>query len=188
MDQLSFPDGELARAARFYLSANAPDTLVHHSMLAYLFAGHVAQLRGLRPGTDFDDELVFLSCVLHDLGLTAAGNGDHRFEVDGADVAVRFLRDRGVSADRASSCGTPSPCTRRPASPNAKPLRSRSPSTASVWTSLASAPIKTGQLLGSLAAGWAWRAFDVDDLIRNTVGALLGLGVTGAVVMLTERS
>jgi hypothetical protein len=42
--------------------------------------------------------------------------------------------------------------------------------------------IETGQLLGSLAAGWAWRAFDVDDLLNNTVGALLGLGVTGAVL------
>lgn len=42
--------------------------------------------------------------------------------------------------------------------------------------------IETGQLLGSLAAGWAWRAFDVDDLLNNTVGALLGLGLTGAVL------
>jgi len=42
--------------------------------------------------------------------------------------------------------------------------------------------IETGQLLGSLAAGWAWRAFDVDDLLNNTVGALLGLGLAGAVL------
>jgi len=42
--------------------------------------------------------------------------------------------------------------------------------------------IETGQLLGSLAVGWAWRAFDVDDLVNNAVGALLGLGVTGAVL------
>lgn len=42
--------------------------------------------------------------------------------------------------------------------------------------------IEIGQLLGSLAVGWAWRAFDVNDLLNNTVGALLGLGVTGAVL------
>lgn len=46
--------------------------------------------------------------------------------------------------------------------------------------------IETGQLLGSLAAGWAWRAFDVDDLLNNTVGAPLGLAVTGAVLLLTQ--
>lgn len=48
--------------------------------------------------------------------------------------------------------------------------------------------IETGQLLGSLVAGWAWRAFDVDDLFNNTVGALLGLALTGTVLLLTRGS
>ncbi|WP_380162822.1 VanZ family protein [Kineococcus sp. R86509] len=47
--------------------------------------------------------------------------------------------------------------------------------------------IETGQLLGSLAAGWAWRAFDVNDLLNNTVGGLLGLALTGAALLLTRR-
>ncbi|MBX9244134.1 VanZ family protein [Actinotalea ferrariae] len=47
--------------------------------------------------------------------------------------------------------------------------------------------IETGQLLGSLALGRAWRAFDVNDLLLNTVGGLIGLGVTGAVLALLER-
>ncbi|WP_194906332.1 VanZ family protein [Quadrisphaera sp. INWT6] len=47
--------------------------------------------------------------------------------------------------------------------------------------------IETGQLLGSLAAGWAWRSFDVDDLLNNTVGALLGLGLTGAALLWQRR-
>ncbi|MFC3686945.1 VanZ family protein [Aquipuribacter hungaricus] len=47
--------------------------------------------------------------------------------------------------------------------------------------------IETGQLLGSLAAGWAWRAFDVDDLLNNSVGALLGLAATGTVLLLSRR-
>ena len=95
------PDTDLARAARTYLSEIAVEPLINHSLRSYLFAAHVARAQGLQPGVDFDDELVFLSCALHDIGLTAEGNGEQRFEVDGADLAVRFLRDRGLSADRA---------------------------------------------------------------------------------------
>lgn len=47
--------------------------------------------------------------------------------------------------------------------------------------------IETGQLLGSLAVGWAWRAFDVNDLLLNTVGGLLGLVVAGAALAVTRR-
>lgn len=46
--------------------------------------------------------------------------------------------------------------------------------------------IEIGQLLGSLAAAWAWRAFDVDDVLNNTVGALLGLALTGVVLLRTH--
>lgn len=45
--------------------------------------------------------------------------------------------------------------------------------------------LETAQLLGSLAAGWAWRAFDVDDLLLNTVGGLLGLCLTGLLLLVT---
>lgn len=47
--------------------------------------------------------------------------------------------------------------------------------------------IETGQLLGSLALGRAWRAFDVNDLLLNTVGGLLGLAATGAALALRDR-
>ncbi len=48
--------------------------------------------------------------------------------------------------------------------------------------------IETGQLLGSLAAGWSWRAFDVDDILLNTVGGVVGLGVTGVVLVVGRRA
>ena len=38
--------------------------------------------------------------------------------------------------------------------------------------------IETVQLLVSAAVGWSWRAFDVNDLLLNTVGGLLGLALT----------
>lgn len=72
-------------------------------MRSYLFARELATARELRPGADYDDELVFLSCILHDLGATDHANGDQRFEVDGADAAARFLRDHGVSQARVTT-------------------------------------------------------------------------------------
>lgn len=47
--------------------------------------------------------------------------------------------------------------------------------------------IETGQLLVSTAVGWAWRAFDVNDLLHNTVGGLLGLALTGTVLAIARR-
>jgi hypothetical protein len=41
--------------------------------------------------------------MLHDLGVTEHANGDQRFEVDGADAAAHFLRDRGVPEARVTT-------------------------------------------------------------------------------------
>src|SRR3954454_10203066 len=59
--------------------------------------------QGLRSGVDYDDELVFLSCILHDLGVTDYADGDQRFEVDGADGAARFLHAQGISDHRVTT-------------------------------------------------------------------------------------
>ncbi|MFE3373447.1 HD domain-containing protein [Streptomyces sp. NPDC059173] len=88
-----------SRALRFVADAE-PGFLYRHSVRSYLFARALAEARGLRPGADYDDEVVFLGCVLHDLGLCEQGNGGQRFEVDGADLAARFLRENGADEAR----------------------------------------------------------------------------------------
>ncbi|MFS0706121.1 VanZ family protein [Cellulomonas sp. 179-A 9B4 NHS] len=47
--------------------------------------------------------------------------------------------------------------------------------------------VETGQLAVSALVGWPWRAFDVNDLLLNTVGGLLGLAVTGAALAVVRR-
>ena len=47
--------------------------------------------------------------------------------------------------------------------------------------------IETVQFLVSAAVGWAWRAFDVNDLLLNTIGGLLGLAITGVVLAVVRR-
>lgn len=46
---------------------------------------------------------------------------------------------------------------------------------------------ETVQLLGSQAVGWDWRAFDVNDLLANTVGGWIGLATTGLAWWVTGR-
>lgn len=97
---IPLPATDLASAALRFAEEAEPAFVYRHSVRSYLFARALAARRGLRSGADFDDELVFLACVLHDLGLTAQGDGAHQFEVDGADLAARFLRERGVGERR----------------------------------------------------------------------------------------
>ena len=99
-ERLNLPDTGLNRDAYAYAQQSTPDFVFFHSIRSYVFARAHAQHQGLRAGTDYDDELLFLSCILHDIGLSDEGNGDQRFEVDGADTAAAFLRERGVGEPR----------------------------------------------------------------------------------------
>ena len=81
-----------------FVLANESPAIANHSFRSYLFARLLARHKGMRPDHDFGDELLYLVCVLHDLGLTEHANGKQRFEVDGADAAVEFLSGQGVSS------------------------------------------------------------------------------------------
>ena len=98
--QWGFPDSEICSAALQLAFDVSAEFIANHCVRSYLFARELAAARGLRSGVDYDDELVFLSCILHDLGVTDYGGGDQRFEVDGADAAVRFLREQEISDER----------------------------------------------------------------------------------------
>ncbi|MBF6316724.1 nuclear transport factor 2 family protein [Nocardia cyriacigeorgica] len=98
--QFDLPTSELALAADALVARVSPPLVYNHCVRAYLYAREVAKAEGLRPGVDYDDELVYLGSILHDLGATDHANGDQRFEVDGADAAAQFLRSHGVEESR----------------------------------------------------------------------------------------
>ncbi|MDN3058287.1 HD domain-containing protein [Streptomyces sp. SRF1] len=91
------PDTEVARKATAFARNASTETLFNHVLRTYLFGCLVFDRRGVR----YDRELVFVSAVLHDLGLVKAyQTPTERFEVDGADAAQRFLKEQRMSADR----------------------------------------------------------------------------------------
>lgn len=84
----------LAVATRFYSPA-----LLHHSLRSYLWATKYGEAHGIA----FDEELLYVSAILHDLGLTDAFDS-HRvdFEVAGGNLAWVFGVAAGWSAERAA--------------------------------------------------------------------------------------
>ena len=101
--QWSLPDSPVCTAAAELARDVSPVFLHNHCVRSYLFARELAAADGLRGGVDYDEEVVFLASVLHDLGLTDYGAGDQRFEVEGADAAARLLREQGLTHDRVAT-------------------------------------------------------------------------------------
>ncbi|MFI5571771.1 HD domain-containing protein [Streptomyces sp. NPDC051740] len=89
-------DTPVARRALALVCETESTATANHSVRSALFARLRADDQGAKPGRDYDPELLFLACVLHDIGLTRAGDRHQRFEVDGADTAAEFLTVQGL--------------------------------------------------------------------------------------------
>ena len=70
--------------------------LFNHAMRSWLFSVLIAE--GAKPAPD--PELLAVSAILHDLGLTDRYAAQERFEVDSANAARSFLKERGIPAKR----------------------------------------------------------------------------------------
>jgi HD superfamily phosphodiesterase len=89
---IAIPDTALVRDATEYIREVEDDLLFHHSRRVFLFGA----LQGQRRGLDPDLELLYVGAMFHDIGLTSGfRDSTLRFEVDGANAAEKFLRDRG---------------------------------------------------------------------------------------------
>ncbi|MCM6772030.1 HD domain-containing protein [Nocardia sp. CDC159] len=97
---LALPPTPLAERARRLADDTLEPHLRNHSVRGFLFGRAAAAAQGALPGRDYDEELMFLISILHDIGLSEPANGDQRFEIDGADFAARFLEDNGVTDAR----------------------------------------------------------------------------------------
>ncbi|GAB7045570.1 HD domain-containing protein [Catenuloplanes indicus] len=93
---IRIPRTRTARETMAFAHETMPPVLINHVMRTYLFGA--IQLR--QTGTAFDEEVAFLGCLLHDLGLLERfWSPADRFEVDGADAARDFLAGQGVPAE-----------------------------------------------------------------------------------------
>ncbi|QHC27617.1 HD domain-containing protein [Streptomyces sp. HF10] len=96
-DPTTLPGTPLADAVIGLIRSVETPSVFHHSIRSYLFARLLAVRRGLAADRDYDDDLLFAACAMHDLGVASDGPHTQRFEVEGADRAASFLIDHAVS-------------------------------------------------------------------------------------------
>ncbi len=93
------PDTEMAYCASKIMQRSGTPSLYNHCVRTYLLGMFDAGRRQL----DVDEEVVFISSMLHGLALTETRHGDPQktFEENSADFARRFVMEGGFSAERA---------------------------------------------------------------------------------------
>jgi HD domain len=86
---ISLPDSKMVSDAQELARNSSEPYLFNHVMRSWIFSALLAKAEADRP----DPELLAVSVLLHDLGLTDKHEThDHRFEVDGANAARSFLQ------------------------------------------------------------------------------------------------
>lgn len=89
---IDIPDSQVAKQATELLLEYGTEFLYNHSLRVFFFSS----LNAKRGNIKHDSELLYVSSVFHDLGLTPRySSPDKRFEVDGANAARDFLKSHG---------------------------------------------------------------------------------------------
>ena len=93
---IKVPDTALVRDAIDLSRTLLEPFLFNHVMRSWLFGILLSKTAEVKP----DAELLAVAAILHDLGLTERYTAENRFEVDGANAAREFMKDRGISAQQ----------------------------------------------------------------------------------------
>jgi hypothetical protein len=87
------PDSKLAREITELVRDTETELLFNHSSRVYFFGAVAGKQRGLQ----FNSELLYAGAMFHDVGLMPSqSSANDRFEVDGANAAVSFLKGYGI--------------------------------------------------------------------------------------------
>src|ERR1700684_128325 len=90
---VAIPDSKMAPHDTELVRDTENSLLFNHSSRVYYFAAAT----GKRQGLTFDPELLYVSAMFHDMGLTPQhSSATDRFEVDGANAAREFLRQHKI--------------------------------------------------------------------------------------------
>src|ERR1700741_2114737 len=90
---VSVPDGSLITAVMEHAQRLSEPDLFNPAMRSWLFAEAIGGIKSI----DYDREVVGIGTILHDIGLTASVSGPNRFEVNGADAALSFIKGKRLS-------------------------------------------------------------------------------------------
>lgn len=88
---MTHPDTPICLAAMDLARDYSPPFLFNHVRRTFAFAQEAGAMQNL----SYDEEILFLGSMLHDLGLVERFIANDRFEIDGADAAAEFLSRQG---------------------------------------------------------------------------------------------
>jgi HD superfamily phosphohydrolase YqeK len=92
------PETQVSRSAYAHASSLLAPSILNHSMRVYLYVSALAKhTNSIYISNAFKHDLLFTACLFHDIGTTETYDGPFRFEVEGADAAVKHLKQFGVS-------------------------------------------------------------------------------------------
>src|SRR4030095_7055698 len=90
---VTIPDSNMARDVTELVRDTESSLLFNHSSRVYYFSAAT----GKQTGLTFDPELLYVSAMFHDMGLTPRHrSATDRVEVDGANTAREFLRQHKI--------------------------------------------------------------------------------------------
>src|ERR1700738_3354490 len=93
ISDVSVPDTKLVQEITEFIRDTETELLFNHSSRVYYFGALAGKQRGLK----FDAELLYAGAMFHDLGLMPDHSSSaDRFEVDGANAARDFLKQRNI--------------------------------------------------------------------------------------------
>jgi hypothetical protein len=94
---IAVPGDEISAVTWEWADRSLPDYLLTHSVRAYCWGAAIAAGKGLT----FDRQILWMASLMHDYGLTRIPKNAACFEVEGGEIARRFLERHGLTADRA---------------------------------------------------------------------------------------
>jgi hypothetical protein len=94
---IQVPSTAIIDQAIDYAREKCEPYLFNHVVRSWIFAERLGQLQGI----EHDAEVVAVGSLLHDITLNKSFAGPRRFEVEGADLALRFVNKLGYDRRRA---------------------------------------------------------------------------------------
>ncbi|KAF2855627.1 hypothetical protein T440DRAFT_385293 [Plenodomus tracheiphilus IPT5] len=86
------PQTAISKSAYKHAASLLHPTILNHSIRVYMYAkalaAHASSMYSRDP---LKQDLLFTACLFHDIGTTSTYDGPQRFEVEGADAAVKHL-------------------------------------------------------------------------------------------------
>lgn len=90
INEVIIPDSKIIQDAQGIVQEYGNELIWNHSNRVYLFG----EVKGMQDKLQYDKELLYITALFHDLGLTETYSSDDlRFEVDGANAVRQFLNN-----------------------------------------------------------------------------------------------